>query len=190
MRKPIKLRTLTNEEAREIRQLAASRTEPFRMVQRTRLIAAMMDDPSLYASKAGKQVGFRSLYAGVIWVRRFNEEGLAGLQDRKRGGRKPTHSQAVRSALISLALQKPNTLGYPFKLWTLERLQNAFKERQGVHLSDSTIWTWMAEEGFEWRCQESWFHEEKSTIPNSWKKGAHNLGPYDAAAPHACNLYR
>ena len=170
MRKPVKLRTLANEEAKEIRRLAASRSEPFRMVQRAHLIAAMMDDPSLYASKAAKQVGFRSPFMGVIWVRRFNEEGLAGLKDKKRSGRKPTHSQAVRSALISLALQKPNTLGYPFKLWTLERLQTAFKERQGVHLSDSTIWTWMAEEGFEWKRQESWFHEAEKHDPQFVEK--------------------
>ena len=170
MRKPVKLRTLTNEEVAEIRRIAASRTEPFRTVQRARLIAAMMDNPNLYASEAGKLVGYRSPITGVIWVKRFNEEGLAGLPDKKRGGRKPTHSQAVRSALISLALQKPNTLGYPFKLWTLERLQNAFEEREGVHLSDSTIWTWMAEEGFEWKRQESWFHEAEKHDPQFVEK--------------------
>lgn len=170
MRKPVKLRTLTTEESVEIRRLAASRTEPFRMVQRARLITAMMDDLNLYASEAGKQVGFRSPIMGVAWVRRFNEAGLAGLQDKKRGGRKPTHSQAVRSALISLALQKPHTLGYPFKLWTLERLQKAFEERERVHLSDSTIWTWMAEEGFEWKRQESWFHEAEKHDPQFVEK--------------------
>lgn len=170
MKKPVKLRTLTNEEIAEIRRLAASRTAPFRLVQRARLIAAMLDDPALYASEAGKRVGYRSPIVGVIWVRRFNEEGLAGLQDRKRRGRKPTHSQAVRSALISLALQKPDTLGYPFKLWTLARLQRAFEERHGVHLSDSTIWTWMAEEGFEWKRQESWFHEAEKHDPQFVEK--------------------
>ena len=170
MRKPVKLRTLTNEEVAEIRRLAASQTEPFRTVQRARLIAAMMDNPNLYASEAGNLVGYRSPITGVTWVKRFNEEGLAGLPDKKRGGRKPTHSQAVRSALISLALQKPNTLGYPFKLWTLERLQNAFEEREGVHLSDSTIWTWMAEEGFEWKRQESWFHEAEKHDPQFVEK--------------------
>ena len=170
MRKPIKLRTLTNEEAAEIRRLAASRTEPFRLVQRARIIAAMMDNPNLYASEAGKQVGYRSPIMGVTWVKRFNAEGLTGLQDRKRGGRKPTHSQAVRSALISLALQKPKTLEYPFKLWTLERLQRAFEERQGVHLSDSTIWTWMAEEGFAWKRQQSWFHEAEKHDPQFVEK--------------------
>src|ERR671918_674002 len=48
-------------------------------------------------------------------------------------------------------------LGYPFELWTLERLQSAFEDREGIHLSDSTIWTWLAEEGLEWKRQQSWF---------------------------------
>jgi len=67
-------------------------------------------------------------------VKRFNEAGLAGLEDKPKAGQPPTYDQKVRSELISLALQKSDTLGYPFKLWTLERLQTAFQERQSVLL--------------------------------------------------------
>ena len=42
--------------------------------------------------------------------------------------------------MIDLALQKPRSLGYPFEVWTLGRLQTAFTEKTGIHLSDSTIW--------------------------------------------------
>ena len=59
---------------------------------------------------------------------------------------------------------------YPFELWTLERLQRAFKERQGVHLSDSTIWTWMEEEGFQWKRQQNWFHEAEQHDPEFVEK--------------------
>jgi transposase len=52
----------------------------------------------------------------------------------------------------------------------LERLQRAFKERQGVHLSDSTIWTWVEAEGFRWRKQESWFHEPEKHDPEFAEK--------------------
>jgi transposase len=165
MPKRIHLRTLTADEQAEIRRLAASRKESIRLVQRAQVIAAMMEDPGLTAGEAGLRAGFRSEGMGPMWVQRFNEEGLAGLEDRPRSGRKRTHSQEVRSALISLGLQKPRSLGYPFKLWTLERLQRAFKEREGVHLSDSTIWTWMEEEGFQWKRQQSWFHEAEQHDP-------------------------
>ena len=170
MRKAVKLRTLTTEEKAEIRRLAASRKESHRLVQRAKLLEAMLNDPKLPASHAGFKAGFRGAQSGINWVRRFNEEGLAGLADKPKSGRPPTHDQTVRSELISLALQKPDSLGYPFKLWTLERLQIAFRQRQGVHLSDSTIWTWMNEEGFEWKRQQSWFHEAEKHDPEFVEK--------------------
>lgn len=170
MPKRIALRTLTTEEEAEIRRLARSRKEPRRLVQRAQVIVAMLDDPSLPASRAGEVVGFKGAPMGIQWVKRFNEKGLAGLMDAERMGRPPTHTQEVRSALLDLALQKPRSLGYPFELWTLERLQRAFKERQGLHLSDSTIWTWVEAEGFRWRKQESWFHEAEKHDPEFVEK--------------------
>ncbi len=184
-RKRIRLRTLTGEEEMEIRRLAASRKEPIRLVQRARIIAAMLDDPELTASQASLQAGFSSEVSGPFWVQRVNEEGLPGLQDRRRPGRKPTHAPEVRSALISLALQKPRSLGYPFELWTLERLQTAFEERQGVHLSDSTIWTWMDEEGFKWKRQQSWFHDAERHDPEFVEKRGPSSGPTPLRSP-AC----
>lgn len=177
MPKRVRLRALTTEERAEIRRLAASRKEPMRLVQRARILAAMDEAPELTATEAAFRAGFQSNASGPFWVKRFNEEGLAGLGDRPRPGRKPSHSQAVRSALISLALQKPSTLGYPFQLWTLERLQRAFQERVGVHLSDSTIWTWMAEEGFVWKRQESWFHEAERHDPQFVEKRGPSSSP-------------
>ena len=66
-----------------------------RLVQRARLIESMLDDPKLTATEAGKQVGFKSSGSGVFWVRRFNEEGLDGLEDKPRDGR---HLHGVTSS--------------------------------------------------------------------------------------------
>ena len=170
MPKRIALHTLTSEEEAEIRELAKSRTAPMKMVQRARIIEAMLDDPNLAASRAGEQVGFKGAPMGIHWVRRFNKQGMAGLKDAERSGRPVTHTQEIRSALLDLALQKPRRLGYPFELWTLERLQRAFKERHSVHLSDSTIWNWVEAEGFRWRKQESWFHEPEKHDPEFAQK--------------------
>jgi transposase len=156
---------VTAEEETEIRRLAASRKEPHNLMQRAKLIVAMLDTPNLYASHAAIQVGFPGEQTGINWVRRFNAEGVAGLQDKPKAGRSPTHDQTVRSTLIALARTKPKSLGYPFKLWTLERLQTAFQERNGIHLSDSTIWEWVEGEGFRWKRQESWFHDTEKADP-------------------------
>jgi transposase len=170
MRKAVKLREVTSEERTEIKRLAASRKEPIGMVQRARVMALMVADVSLRASEAGLQAGCKSKQMGPHWVRRFNEQGLKGLADQPRPGRKARHGPSVRSGLVSLALQKPKSLGYPFELWTLERLQQAFEEREHIHLSDSTIWDWLAAEGLEWKRQQSWFHEAEKHDPEFVEK--------------------
>ena len=170
MPKQVQLRELTEGEKQAIARIINSRTEPVRRVQRAKIIQFMLENPKLPASEAGRRSGYRSDWPGRAWVKRFNEQGLAGLEDEHRSGHPRVHDEKVRSALIDLATQKPNTLGYPFKLWTLERLQTVFRERHDVHLSDSTIWTWLAEEGLEWKRQESWFHEAAKHDPEFVEK--------------------
>ena len=164
------LRTLTTEEETEIRRLANSRKESLHLVQRARLIAAMVDDPTLHASDAGLQVGFKSNASGSIWVRRFNREGLAGLEDKPRSGRPTTHSEEVRSRVIDLALQKPRSLGLPFELWTVTRLQSEYEERYGLRLGPSTIWKWIQAEGLDWKRQQSWFQDPDKHDPEFVEK--------------------
>ena len=159
MQPRVQLRVVDETEATAVRRLAASRAEPAGIVQRAWVIRALLDAPTLSATAAGRLAGFTREDAGPRWVRRFNAAGVAGLRDAPRRGRPPTHAPAVRDRLIALAVQKPAGLGEPFALWTLERLQRAFAQRTGVHLSDSTIWTWLRDEGLVWKRQQSWFHE-------------------------------
>ena len=166
------VRDVSEAEDRELRILANSRTQPHRIVQRAQLIVNMIDDSQLTASKAALQVGFKNRDSGAQWVKRFNDEGIEGIADKPRSGAPRTHSIEVRSRLIDLAMQRPSSLDYPFELWTLERLQISFKEREGIHLSDSTICTWIKEEGLNWKRQQSWFHNaEKQDAQFVEKRG-------------------
>ena len=153
------LREVSEAEVAELRTLSSSRTQPYRTVQRAKLIVSMLDDETLTATQAAKQVGFKSSNSGTCWVKRFNEIGIQGLADKPKSGKPRTHSTEVRGQLIDLALRPPRSLDYPFELWTLKRLQTAFIERTGIHLSDSTIWEWLKEEGLHWKRQQSWFRE-------------------------------
>jgi len=158
MSRLLRLREVSDEETEKLRQLSTSRTESVRLAQRAKIIQLMLDNPGLPADKAGRDAGYKSKYAGRKWVKRFNKHGIDGLSDERRPGRPPDHTENVCSFLISLALQKPDSLGYPFAFWTLERLQAAFKERCGIHLATSTIWNWVDSEGLKWKRQQSWFH--------------------------------
>jgi transposase len=57
-----------------------------------------------------------------FWLHRFGAEGLAGLQDRTRGGRPRTYPSEPVSVIVATALSAPKTLGLPFASWTLDRL--------------------------------------------------------------------
>jgi transposase len=170
MGKRVRLREVSDEEREAVKRLAKSRTASARLVQRAKVIKALLDNPEKSATKAAQELGYRGPTAGVKWVRRFNEQGIVGLEDEARSGRPPTHSEEVRSKLISFARQKPASFGLPFKLWTLERLQREFEERKGIHLSDSTIWEWLEAEGLEWKRQESWFHDAPQQEPDFVEK--------------------
>ena len=170
MSRTLRLRNVSDGEAEKIRKLASSKTQPVRLVQRAKVIQLLLDNPKMYVKDIAVLVGFKSPQQAGAWIKRFNENGLDGLKDKQRSGRPPIHSQDTRSCLIDLALQKPNSLGYPFALWTLERLQTAFKERNGIHLSDSTIWEWLADEGLKWKRQQSWFHEPEKHDPEFTEK--------------------
>lgn len=165
MPKQLPVRALTEDEQRDVTRLAQSRTAAARVVQRAKVLALMRNDATLAAGAAARLVGYQSQAAGWRIVKRFNSLGIASLNDARRAGRPRTHAEPVRSALIDLAVQKPAALGLPFALWTLERLQTTFQERHGVHLSDSTIWTWWADEGLPWKRQQSWLHDAAKHDP-------------------------
>src|SRR6185436_9633833 len=56
------------------------------------------------------------------WITRFNAEGLDGLQDPPRSGRPATYTAEQIGEVVTAALTKPETLGFPFASWTLDRL--------------------------------------------------------------------
>jgi len=65
MRPAVKLRSLTTEEEAEIRRLAGSRKEPHRLVQRAKVIEAMLDDPKLYAIQRVSRLVLFGVQSGV-----------------------------------------------------------------------------------------------------------------------------
>lgn len=177
MPKRIQLRAMSGDEEQAIRKLAHARKESAEVVRRARLLEYLLDHPGIPASQAGKEVGFAGGGAGIEWVKRFNAEGISGLSNRPKPGRPVTHTEEVRSQALSLALQKPSGLGYPFAMWTLERLQVALREQHNLHLSRSTIWEWLEAEGLEWKRQQSWFHEPEQHDSEFVEKRGPSSGP-------------
>ena len=69
------LREVSEIETKALRKLSKSRTQPYRRVQRAKLLVHMIDDETLTASKAAKQAGFKSGVSGAHWVNCFYRIG-------------------------------------------------------------------------------------------------------------------
>lgn len=66
------------------------------------------------------------------WIQRYVEQGVAGLDERKRGPKKGTRarfSEEQERAILDLAAQSPESLGYEFSSWSPQKLADAAVER-------------------------------------------------------------
>lgn len=119
---PTKVRALTTEEQAHLERRANSRTAAVRDVERARIILYTSAGMNIIAiaQRLGRHPGRIGL-----WIRRFNEAGLAGLNDRPRVGRPATYTHQHVALIIATALRKPTDLGLPFACWTLDRYRRA-----------------------------------------------------------------
>src|SRR5918992_6236707 len=150
----LKVRALTADEVDELKRLAGSRTAPQRMVQRAQIVWASAQGETAPVIEA--RLGLSALRVRA-WIHRLNRDGLIGLADAPRCGRPRRHDETARGSVLALARTKPRSLGLPFALWTLTRLQQALHERHGLRVTPATIWKWLQAEGLVWKRQQRWF---------------------------------
>src|SRR5690349_24658702 len=100
----IPLRELTSDERAELERLARARTAPARLVERARIVLGAADGRPVGQIARELNVSRPTISA---WVRRFNDGGLAALEDRPRLGRPPTYDADRRAAVLAAALTDP-----------------------------------------------------------------------------------
>ena len=152
----LRLRELTAAERVALDKLAHARTAPARRVERARIIWYASQGQS--APAIAEQLRLDADTARG-WIRRFNAEGLAGLEDRPRAGRPPTYSPEQVAEVVAAALTAPEALGLPFACWTLDRLAAYLDEHRRIPIRRSRIDEILRAEGLRWRRHESWFGE-------------------------------
>jgi transposase len=150
------VRALTEEEGAALHALAHSRTAEARLRDRARIC---------WLAHEGKPVAAIQAACGVadgtvrLWVGRFNAAGIAGLRDRRRGGRPPTYTAEQVGEVVAASLTPPQDLGLPFATWTLDRLAAYLAETRSIPIKRSRIGEILQDEGLRWRRQEAWFGE-------------------------------
>jgi transposase len=150
------VRPRSEAEQRRVEKLAHARTEPARLVERARII--WLSSQGWWVPEIAEQLGVNAATVRR-WVKRFNEKGLAGLEDRPRSGCPPTYTPEQVAEVIAAALMKPDDLGLPFGAWTLDRLAAYLNEQRGIEIKRSRIDEILIAEGLRWKTQETWFGE-------------------------------
>lgn len=150
----LRVRELTPEEQEHIKRVSQSRTAPARQVERARVIQLANAGRFVPAIAAQLHIGQDVVR---LWLKRFNADGLAGLEDRPRSGRPATYTAEQVGMVIATALTDPQELGQAFGSWTFMRLAHYLQEAHGLAIKHSRIHELLHAEGLRWREQETWF---------------------------------
>jgi transposase len=130
------------------------------------------------------------------WVRKFNEQGIQGLQIRRGGGAPARISLGQKAEIIRIASKDPQELGLPFRRWSLPKIRDYLRTNQildevstewirkilrsaGIVLSRSRLATKPAQEAATSRRREP-VVERKARTPVASKK-AHSSSATSAS---------
>lgn len=150
------LRPLTEEEREVLDKLRRTRTAPNRMVQRSKGILLLSEGRSPQEVMNALGVGQATVYS---WMRRFNSEGVSGLDDRPRAGRPQEYTEEERGQIIATAQTHPQQLARPYAHWTLSRLVEYVQTELRIGISRAQLARVLEDEGLRWYQEKVYFTE-------------------------------
>lgn len=156
MAQKVELRPLTEDERTALEQLKKSQTAQHRLVVRAQII--LLVEAGYKAVEVAEKLD-RTPVTVYKWIRRFNDEGLPGLDDKPRPGRHLTYSEEQRGQMIAVARTHPQKLGLPYGHWTLNRLVEYLHQNYQIGISRAQLARVLEEEGLRWYQEKTYFTE-------------------------------
>lgn len=139
--------TLTNDQLAEIEQAINYSPHP---EVRQRAIAIRL----LHLGHKPEQVAdMVAITANTIWTwhRRWRKDGIGGLQDRPKPGRK-TKADVTYVQQLEAALQNdPQQLGLAYHVWTINKLRLYLHQQTGILLSYTRFRALLSRLNYAWR---------------------------------------
>lgn len=158
---------LETEQRRELEaRLRARRTEQ-RAVERARIVLLAAD--GLSNQEIAERLSVESDTVGK-WRGRFAREGLAGLEDRPRSGRRPVYGHDDRLKIIKKVTEEPPD---PTSHWSGRQIAEALAAEVGI--SRSQVWRILDDLDLKPHRVRSWL---TSRDPEFWEKAADVCGLY------------
>ena len=156
MRPYARVRTPTREEYEELKRRTRRRKLAAGKVQRAGIVL-LLNQGHLMREIAQKLGCYEK--TASRWIGRFNELGMAALEEYPREGRPRVYSPGEVGMVIRTAPSSPDELGMPFGSWTLDRLAAYLSEEKGIGMKRTSIAEILSKEGLRWRKQGGWFGE-------------------------------
>jgi transposase len=156
MPRQIELRPLAQEEHEQLVKLSKSRTAESRLVERATIILWTHEGQTREEIASRLR---RSTPTILRWVKAFNKESVAGLDDAPRPGRPLKYSEHERGQMIVTARTHPQQLGRSYGHWTLSRLVEYINKELRIGISRAQLARVLEEEGLRWYQEETYFTE-------------------------------
>lgn len=154
MKRIQRLRELSADELVELQGLLRAEKTPAGVYRRARLIWLLAGGYSL--AEAGRYVGLHYTNAHQ-WKKRFEAEGLPGLQSRPRQGRPRVYNEAAEDRVVDLATSRPKDLGLGFSTWSLTKLAVHLREREQLAgISHETVRRILRRRGLRFLTGRTW----------------------------------
>ncbi len=149
----MRFRLLTSEEERVISTLARSQSASKRLVERAQIIQLAKEGQTIPQIVQPLHLSEPTVRK---WWKRFEQQGLDGLEDAPRSGAPSRYTTEDKTRMLQAACTRPSKLGLLYSSWTFERLAAYVKEQLGLSMKKTRIFEILQEEGLRWRKQETW----------------------------------
>jgi len=134
--KKLKLRELPQEEYEELKTLY-DKTKDVRIKSRAQMI--LLGHEQNMTVQQIVEIVRESDQTVRRWIKRFNAEGINGLNDMPRPGTPKKMTSAYRDRLLDVVRRRPRTLEQSYSMWTLARLADFMAEETGLRVSTETV---------------------------------------------------
>jgi transposase len=85
------------------------------------------------------------------WHKHWRKDGIEGLANKPRKGRKPKANEAYATKLEEMLKKEPADYGYRFAIWTADRLRAHLEKETGILLSESRFRALMKKKGYRYK---------------------------------------
>jgi transposase len=154
---------VTEEERGKVERLTRARSAPIRLVTRARMVQLAIE--GLTAPAIARELGVSEKIVR-IWLKRFAQAGIAGLDDARRSGRPRTYTEDVYSQVVARARGLPPKPAVkdeeevaPTCHWTLDRLQSELA-KDGLPIKRSQIRRILRVEHIKWQKPRTWLESD------------------------------